>query len=217
MVFTIITALTIAIALGVLVLAGKLLLKSSWFLGWLRGMIGLCLILGAIAISFGAADIYTYQQLSQEQIIANLSFDNVGPQQYRVLLIDQAGREQIHQLNGDLWQLDARILRWSNALSTLGFATGYRLDRLSGRFYSLEKEKNSKRTVYELGGGSNSFDVWRLLKDYVQSTSVVNASYGSATYLPMTDGALYSVSLSNSGLLARPLNDQAKTAVAEWD
>ncbi|MFT5691839.1 MAG: hypothetical protein ACI92E_001169 [Oceanicoccus sp.] len=217
MLFTVITGLTVAVALAVLLLAGKLLVNSRWFLGWLRGMLGLCLILGAIGISFGAADIYTYRQLSKEQVVASIGFHIIGPQQYRVSLVDHEGKEQIHELNGDLWQLDARVLRWGKSLSTIGFATGYRLDRLSGRFYSLEKEKSSKRTVYELGGGNTSFDVWRLLKDYVQSTSIVNASYGSATYLPMTDGALYSVSLSNTGLLARPLNGAAKTAVAEWD
>lgn len=217
MLFTVITALTAAIALAVLLLAGKLLAKSRWFLGWLRGMVGLCLILGAIGIFVGAADIYTYQQLNKEKVVASLSFKIIEPQQYRVSLIDREGREKTIQLNGDLWQLHTRILRWGTSLSTFGFPTGYRLDRLSGRFYSLEKEKRSKQTVYELGRGNRSFDVWRLLKDYVQSTSVVNASYGTTTYLPMTDGALYSVSLSHDGLFASPRNSAAKTAASEWN
>ncbi len=217
MLYTAITALTIAIALTVLIFAGRMLLKSSWFLGWIRGMVGLCLIFSAIAMSFGALDIYSYKQLSKEQIVANLSFAEIGPQQYTVSLVDTSGKEKIHQLNGDLWQLDARILKWGTNLSTMGFSTGYRLDRLSGRFYSLEKEKNSIRTVYELTDGNRPFDIWKFLNVYVQSTSIINASYGSASYLPMTDGALYSVSLSNTGLLARPLNEPAKTAVALWE
>lgn len=217
MLFTVITVLTVAVALAILLLAGKLLLNGRWFLAWLRGMVGLCLTSGAICIGFGAADIYSYQQLNKEQVVARLGFEIVAPQQYRVSLIDQKGREEVHQLNGDLWQLDARVLRWGKHLSALGFTTGYRLDRLSGRFYSLEKEKSSTQTVYELGDQNSSFDVWQLLKDYVHSTNIVNTSYGTASYLPMTDGALYSVSLSDTGLMARPLNNVAKIAAAKWD
>jgi hypothetical protein len=40
--------------------------------------------------------------------------------------------------------------------------------------------------------------------------------YGSATYLPMADGADYEVTVSQSGLVARPLNDAARLAVGAW-
>jgi hypothetical protein len=33
----------------------------------------------------------------------------------------------------------------------------------------------------------------------------------------MEDGALFSVVLSNSGLLARPLNERARVAVNRWE
>ena len=38
----------------------------------------------------------------------------------------------------------------------------------------------------------------------------------SAAFLPMADEALYEVTLSNTGLLARPLNDGAKKALEHW-
>ena len=41
-------------------------------------------------------------------------------------------------------------------------------------------------------------------------------SYGSATYMPMVDGATYTVSVSSTGLLARPSNDIARKAIGEW-
>jgi hypothetical protein len=44
----------------------------------------------------------------------------------------------------------------------------------------------------------------------------VDALYGSATYLPMVDGALYEIKVSQSGLLARPLNQAAREAVGSW-
>jgi len=44
----------------------------------------------------------------------------------------------------------------------------------------------------------------------------VDAFYGSATYMPMVDGASYAVFVSFTGLLARPNNDVALKAVSEW-
>jgi len=43
-------------------------------------------------------------------------------------------------LNGDEWQLDARILRWEPALQILGFNTIYRLERLNGRYSKIDQE-----------------------------------------------------------------------------
>ena len=52
-----------------------------------------------------------------------------------------------------------------------------------------------------------------------QGTGLVNAYdavYGSAAYLPMSDGAEYRIWLSQSGLVARPLNAEADGAVRTW-
>ena len=46
--------------------------------------------------------------------------------------------------------------------------------------------------------------------------SPVSARYGSAVYLPMADGAIYEVGLGASGLLARPENAAAATAIERW-
>jgi hypothetical protein len=43
-----------------------------------------------------------------------------------------------------------------------------------------------------------------------------DALYGSATYLPMADGALYDIRVSPTGLVARPLNQAARDAVGTW-
>lgn len=216
MAYTALTAIFIIIALVVVLLAARLLLKGSWLLGWLRGMFGLTLVAIAVLFTMAALDFYSYRQLAKEETVATLGFTEVAPQQYRVSLVDESGVEQNFELYGDLWQLDARLIKWANSLSGIGLTPGYRLDRLSGRYYSLEKEQKSPRTVHQLGASKSLFDTWSWLREYGSGLSVVDASYGSATYLPMADGALFSVSLSNTGLIARPLNDRAKAAVDSW-
>jgi hypothetical protein len=98
----------------------------------------------------------------------------------------------------------------------LGLLPGYRLDRISGRYVSLEEEKSFPRTVHALFYNDSAFDVWVFLKESGKFVSVIKSDYGSATYLPMKDGALYAVKLTQSGLAASPLNDRAKMAVENW-
>jgi uncharacterized membrane protein len=216
MAYTVLSGLFVLVALLFIVMAGRMLFKRSWFLGWLRGMFGIVVILVAVMLVMSALDLYSYKQLTREQSIANVSFTRIAQQQFEVSLVDGEGRENVYELSGDLWQLDARILKWNNTAAAAGLTTGYRLDRLSGRYISLEKEKTAPRTVYELGTSQSSLDLWGWLQKIGGLSGLIDASYGGSTYLPMADGALFSVGISNAGLVARPLNDRAKSAVADW-
>jgi hypothetical protein len=59
-------------------------------------------------------------------------------------------------------------------------------------------------------------DVWSLAHDYQRWLKWLDAYYGSATYLPMQDGARFIVSLNQYGLMARPDNAQAESALPNW-
>ena len=205
-----------AIGALMLVYSLKLLARTGWFLGWLRGMLGLSLVVSGMVMGAVAFDLLSFQQVVMKKSIATLSFEELLPQNYRAVLVDSQGSEQSFDLKGDQWQLDARILRWPAFLSSLGASPGYRLDRISGRYYSLEKERNAERTLYSLSESQYGIDVWRLLQQMQNNVNFVDARYGSATYMPMADGALYEVLLSKTGLIAKPLNERAKSAVARW-
>lgn len=98
----------------------------------------------------------------------------------------------------------------------MGVQPGYRLDRLSGRYLLLEDERERERSLYPLYEANFGFDLWRLLhasgrRDWVE------ANYGAATYMPLRDGARFSVQLSNLGVMARPLNTEALEALESWE
>jgi len=130
-------------------------------------------------------------------------------------VVKSNGGESRYELAGDQWQMDARLIKWPNAVAAMGIKPGYRLDRISGRYYSLEKERTAERTVYSLDESKFGFDVWAFF--HGSDMNVIDAAYGTATFLPMSDGALYEVLLSNAGLLARPLNESARSAVERWE
>ena len=121
------------------------------------------------------------------------------------------------QLAGDEWQLDARVLKWSGLATVLGFEPVYRLERLSGRYYSVAQERSARRTIESFTIVDSGFDLWSTLRLSDNWVPWVDAVFGSAAYLPMRDGAHFRVTIGSSGLLARPLNDSAIKAVADWD
>jgi hypothetical protein len=183
--------------------------------GTVQSLSGL-LLLAAVVV--GAAllfNVYTYQRLNFEQPIAELRFESVAPQNYRVFILAQDGTAQRYELRGDEWQLDARILKWHGVANLLGVDAHYRLERLSGRYRSVQQERTAPRTVYQLFD-RRGIDLWELANRYPKWLPGIDAIYGSAAFLPMADGAHYSVSHTQSGLVARALNSAAVEAIEQW-
>ncbi len=207
---------SIVVGAFLLLLSLKVLRRSAWLMGWLRGMMGLLLVACGVSMGLLAFDIAGYKQLTSESSIAEIRFEQLAPQQYKTWIVDAEGQESTYILKGDQWQMDARIIKWPGTLAVWGMKPGYRLDRISGRYYSLDMERNAERSVYSIAPSQTPFDLWLWLERFDQQMPFVDAAYGSAAFVPMEDGAAYEVMLSNTGLLARPLNDAASQAVGRW-
>lgn len=217
MIFTLVALLISLIAVYIIYRAARMLWQTSWFVGFCRGLFGLGLLALAGLIALTAFDVYSYKQVLQEQVVATINFDRIEDQHYFAVLADKDGKEQRVELRGDQWQLDARIVKWDGYLATLGIKPAFRLERLSGRYYDIEKETTARRTAYTVHNSLYGVDVWKIFNTNPDWVPVIDAVYGSATYLPMKDGALFEISLSNTGLVARPINAAAKDAVAEFE
>jgi hypothetical protein len=75
---------------------------------------------------------------------------------------------------------------------------------------------SEERTVHPLSDDLQ-FDVWDVARKFPVLMPGIDAYYGTATYLPMADGARFEVSLTRTALIARPVNDAARDAVGEWE
>lgn len=205
------------VAIVAIYLGGKLLIKSGWIVGWVRGCVGLCLIFASAVMVLAALDVLSYKQLAVEKPVATVSFEKTNEQEFQAaLVLVEEGVESEFQIFGDQWQIDARVIRWQGVFKIFGTQPVYRLDRLSGRYYSLEDERRKERSAHQLDASEYGFDMWHWLKENGQLLPWMQAVYGSATYLPMEDGAIYEVSLTSSGLAAKPLNKIAEGAISRW-
>lgn len=177
---------------------------------------GCALLALGVALAAAGLNLHTYQRLTAEAPVATLAVSRTGAERYHVLL-DPAngGIARNYELAGDEWQLDARILRWRGPAALLGFDTRYRLERLAGRYRDADTASRRLPTVYDLAP-DRGLDLWGLASRHGRWLPLVDARYGSATYLPLAEGARYTITIGRDGLIARPDNAAAQAAVAEW-
>ena len=176
---------------------------------------GLCLALTALAGAL-LLNLHTYQRLSYEQPVAQLSFQALADQRFQATLATDNGPPRLFERAGDEFQLDARVLKWHAWANLFGFDALFRLERLSGRYRDIADERTQPRSVVALDAeepGVNAFALARRLPGWAKA---VDARYGSATYVPMADGARYQITLTQSGLIARPANAAARAAIERW-
>lgn len=157
-----------------------------------------------------------YQRLTAEALVGDIAFERSGPDEYVARLMIEGQLDRLLPLSGDEWQLDARVVTWKPPATILGLEPVYQLERLSGRYSNVDRERSEPRTVHALAE-ERPLDLWSMVRRFPRLAPGVDAYYGSATYLPMADGARYRVTMSRDALIARPVNDAARRAVGDWN
>lgn len=196
------------------------LLSISGWKALLRGALVFGAGVSGSVMIVGGLDLASYENLLAEENVATLHFEMEKPQLYLATIQykgQQSGRpvETFH-LNGDEWQLDVRLVKWNRRLAAYGMQPMYHLDRISGRYRDVQQAISAARSVHSLYEPVAGLDFWEIAQEYSWVAKLVDARYGSATYLPMADGAVYEVSIGVNGLLARPANAPAAHAVKHW-
>jgi len=177
---------------------------------------------GTVSACAGGASImlafsyFGYLQLVDEQLIGRIKFTESAPEQYVArLMLEDEDRDRMFEILGDEWQMDARVITWKPPMTMLGLDPIFQLDRLSGRYAEVEEELTKNRSVHALSEPI-TLDVWQFARKYPKLMPGVDAHYGTATYLPMAHGAIFEVTMTRTGLIARPVNEAAREAVGEW-
>jgi hypothetical protein len=196
-----------AIVLGtvgaILILAGLAALMRAKPLRFaLRTLTGLLLIaIGGLAGTI-AIGLQGYRALTREEVAAGIFVRPDGPQRFKATVRFPDGHEETFALAGDEIYVDAHILKWKSLANVFGLHTDYELDRVEGRYRALEQERSAVRTVYALGQ-DKPLDLFALRLRYAFLATLVDAEYGSATFVPVTRPAEFELRVSTTGLLIR--------------
>ena len=202
------------------------LFRGKLVSGLLGGVGGAGFMALAAIAALLALDVQTYSRLVYERPVATVMTRQLGPQYYEATVIQPGNGENmpaatnLYPLHGDEWRIEAQVLKWKPWANVLGLNTQYRLDRLSGRYQSIQQEINAERSVHPLSmteadnGLPWRISTWDAARKYRKYVDAVDTLYGGAAYMPMADGARYDVWITQSGLIARPANDVARNASA---
>jgi hypothetical protein len=167
-----------------------------------RLLTGLLLVtLGAMAgtISVG---LLGYRALTREDVAAHITVKPAGKQRFTATLRFPNGDEKTFDVAGDEIYVDAHILKWHAYANMIGLHTAYELDRVAGRYLDVKDERSAPRTVHALGR-ERMVDLYGLRQRHAFLELLLDAEYGSATFVSVTQPAQFELRVSTTGLLIR--------------
>ncbi len=190
--------------LGVLLLLGALVallkLRPKAFI--LRILAGLGLAFTGGLIGMVSIGTYGYTALTSDEVVAKIEVRPRGTQHFDARFEFGDGRKEIFALSGDELYVDARVLKWQPLATMAGLRTMYELDRVGGRYRSIEEERDKPRTVFPLGA-AKPIDLFLLRRHIASLSRFVDAEYGSAAFVPADRVVELELAVTASGLIIR--------------
>jgi hypothetical protein len=163
----------------------------------------LVIVLTVLAVLLVAANVYTYHRLTAESVIAELRFEPTGDRQYLAhLRTGDRCEERVLPVFGDQWRVDAEFLKWQYWALLLGLDSQYRLDRLEGRYRSVEEQNTAPKVAHDLAGDT-AVDVVSIAHALGSWNFLLDATYGTSTYEDIDPGRVYRVYRTTTGIITR--------------
>jgi hypothetical protein len=214
--------------LVVAVLAAVLLLRAVFHVargrlahGGLHAGTGLLLGLTALCVGLVVMNTQSYARLTQERPVAEVTVAALHPalQTYRVTVRRLDGTRIVStcDIQGDEWVMSAAVQKWRPWVNILGLDSTYTLDQLANKYFSAARGNGHPITACDLSGpvpAANRFVPGGLVTWLMGRAQAQQRRFGSAAYMPLTDGAIYRVVMTQSGLNADAVNPIAQAAVA---
>lgn len=163
--------------------------------------VSVCCVLAMLTLFSGA--LYTWSVLTDEALVAELRFRQLGPQHFQTQLATDGGcTQRTFELYGDQWRLDARFLKWHSWANLLGFDAHYRLSRIEGRYLDVADQNTQPNVAYSLTA-EPSLDLVDLASRTGRWNVFVDSTYGSSTFHDADPQYVHRVYRTQTGLITR--------------
>jgi hypothetical protein len=180
---------------------------------------GGALTIAGLAAGLIGLNMQSYSRLTYEVPLAEVRVHTVNPAKkiyvVTVIRLDGTNRRQNCTLQGDAWELGGRFQKWHPWANELGLNATYTLDQISNRYFSAAEANGRPITACDINGPAPKVN--HLLPDgwaqwLMGHMLVKERFFGSASYMPMVDGANYTVIATQFGFNAQPANEIAARA-----
>jgi len=200
---TLVALILATVAVILLFVAIAALVRRQFFRSGTSLVVGLMLLAAALIVGSVSIGTQGYRSFAREEVAATVTTRPLGEGRFEAMFVLPQGQEVRYELAGDELYVDAHILKWKPLANFFGLHTGYELDRVAGRYHALTDEQKKPRTVYTLAK-DKPVDMFTLRSRYPFLGFLVDAQYGSATFVPAAEPQVFEVRVSTSGLLIRP-------------
>ena len=141
--------------------------------------------------------VLSYQRLTHEAPILSLRFEELGKQHYRAYIESPELVRGGYELYGDQWRVDARFVKMKYWANVLGVESRYAIERLQGRYISINDENTLPHIAHQLNGGRISYYMVFGLSPFV------DAEYGASTYQAINVSKRFHVYKTPTGIMVR--------------
>jgi hypothetical protein len=192
-------------------------------LKWVRAGAGMgfggAAAIAGLLVGLFALNMQTYARLSFEMPVAQITVKAVDPAKkiYQVAVdrLDSTKQHDICTIQGDEWELGGRVQKWKPWANILGLNATYTVEQMTNRYIDPKEGNGKLITACDLHGTPPHVDQY-LPKGMVEwmfaHTLAAHRQFGSANFMPMADGAIYRVVITQSGFNTDAVNDIAKKA-----
>jgi hypothetical protein len=179
---------------------------------------------GAITFAGLAAGLFglnlqAYSRLTYEAPVAEISIHAQNPAEklYTVAVhrLDGTDRTTTCTLQGDEWLLSGRVQKWRAWANELGLNATYTLNQISNMYDAAQDGNGKPITTCDIQGPApqvNQYLPESWVKWLIGHALVQDRRFGSANFMPLADGAVYKVVITQTGFNAEPVNDAATKA-----
>lgn len=200
----------LAIVAGLLLVSSVRTLRSRHLFGGLTSLLVAALLAAVAALAATAAWAFSsFDLLTRETVAATVRIEPVdgGEARFRAHVRIPGHEDRTFEISGDQIYVDARIVKWHPWASALGLPTAYRLDRIGGRYRSIDDEQTQPRTVTSLASDSPRLadDLFDAVAGRSWLEPLVDARYGSGTFTTASTARTVEIRVSTSGLVTRPI------------
>ena len=180
---------------------------------------GAPLAVAGLAVALLGLNTQTFARLTHEGPVADVWTVAVDPARHlyrvRVTRLDSPKLSQDCVLQGDEWDIGARVQKWKPWANVLGLDATYVVDQISNRYFTAARGNGKPITACDLKGPPPPVNRW-LPKGWLgwlaHHAYTEDRRFGSAVFMPLADGAAYRVLITQSGLNAEPVNAIARRA-----
>jgi hypothetical protein len=175
--------------------------------------------IAGLAAGLLGLNLQSYSRLTYEAPVAEISIHAQKPAErlYTVAVhrLDGTDRTTNCTLQGDEWLLSGRVQKWKAWANELGLNATYTLNQISNMYYSAREASGKPIMACDINGPLpqvNQYLPESWVKWLMDHALVQDRRFGSANYMPLADGAVYKVVITQMGFNAEPVNDAAARA-----